>query len=244
MPMPSPVGLSPEAIANFFPELNQYMRKLLEGGFLDQGNPYVQSLIQNIEEDANRAYLTGTVPLVRSNLNMSGAYGSALGSLAESRASQDFTRGLMGTLAQTRTGLYESERDRMMQGLQLYSGETIASRQGLFGARDTDVQSATNIRTAQIAAAAQKAAARMAANAARYGADRSYAASRLGAQGDYWNNLFNYSQLLRSYTGGPQDPIGQRPPPPFGDARDFGVRIPGYRYKRGPDPWNDPGGLF
>lgn len=240
--IPQQVGLTPEQIAQFQVDPNQWVQSILSGEFLG-ANPYINELIAAMEADARRAYETGTVPLLRSNLNMGGAYGSALGSLAESRAAQDFTRGLMGQTAGVRYQDYGAERENMMRALQLLSGETVASRQGLFGARDTDVQSATNLEQTQMQTAAQRAAARMSAGARRYAADRSYAASQLGAQADYWRNLFNYSGLMRGFTGGPGESMGRRnaaPRTPDVWGGPAGGFVPANK-PIGGDPWNQPG---
>lgn len=235
--MPPQVQLTPEQIANFQSDPSEWLRQVLSGQFLG-ANPYIDQLIQTMEGDARRAYETGTVPLQRSELNMGGAYGSALGALAESRASQDFTRGLMGQTAGVRYEDYGAERENMMRALGLLSGETVASRQGLFGARDTDVGAATNIQTANISAAAQRAAANAAAGASRYGADRGYAASRLNAQADYWRNLFNQSQIQRGFGGGPPAPGVTSPTAGWPDP---GINR-GLDKFAGGDPWNSPGG--
>lgn len=207
--IPQQVGLTPEQIAQFQADPNEWMRAVLGGQYLG-ANPYIDQLISQIEADAQRQFQESILPTETARLNMSGAYGTALGQQARAGAAEDFARGLMGQTAGIRFQDYGSERDRMMQALGLLSGETAASRQGLFGARDTDVQSATNLQQTQMQTAAQRAAARMAAGASRYAADRSYAGQRLGAQASYWNNLFNRSQQMRGLFGGPAGSIGQR----------------------------------
>lgn len=245
-PIPSQVTMSPEAIANFQADPNQWLRQLLEGQYLG-ANPYLQDVISQIEADAQRQFQESILPTRRGELNLSGAYGTALGSMAEAGAAEDFARGLMGQTAGIRYQDYGAERDRMQQALQLLSGETLGSRQGLFGARGQDVQSATNLRQAEIAAAAQRAAANAAAGASRYGADRSYAAARLGAQSNYFNNLFNRSQQMRGFFGGPEQSMGQRAPQPqLGGFRSQGFFGGPKSIARGPgtigdDPWNTGG---
>lgn len=241
-PIPQQVGLTPEQIANFQADPNQWLRSVLEGQFLGQ-NPHLQDIISQIEADAQRQFQESILPTTTAQLNQSGAYGTALGAQARAGAAEDFARGLMGQTAGIRYEDYGSERDRMQQALQLLSGETLGSRQGLFGARDTDVQSATNIEQANIAAAAQRAAARSAAGASRYGADRSFAAARLGAQSDFWRNAFNRSGLMRGFTGGPQQSIGQRGAGAQG-RNVFGGPAGGFVPADKPiggDPWNQPG---
>lgn len=253
-PIPQQVGMTPEQIARFQAQPNEWMRAVLEGQFLG-ANPYIQDVISQIEADAQRQYREAELPTLTSQLNLSGAYGTALGARARSQAAADFARGLMGQTAGIRYQDYTGERENMMRALGLLSGETAASRQGLFGARDTDVQSATNLRQAEIAAAAQRAAANAAASASRYSA-------RLGAQSSYWNNLFNRSQQMRGLFGGPGEPIGQRvagggmatlPFVPPGKGGSFGVS--GQNVWGGPaggpvkyggsmgDPWNTSGGF-
>lgn len=254
-PIPQQVGMTPEQIANFQASPNEWLRAVLEGQYLGQ-NPYLQDVISQIEADAQRQFQESILPTRRSELNLSGAYGTALGSMAEAGAAEDFARGLMGQTAGIRYEDYGAERDRMMQGLQLLSGETLGSRQGLFGARGQDVQSATSIRQSEIAAAAQRAAANAAAGASRYSA-------RLGAQSSYWNNLFQRSQQMRGIFGGPGQSIGQRgaggasfsvpdmPAGKIGSIGGFGAQGVYGGPAAGPvkwggsmgDPWNTSGGF-
>lgn len=208
MPAPSPVNLTPEQIAQFFPDLDPYTRQVLEGYYLDQGNPYTRDLISSIEGDAARAYETSTVPLMRSELNMGGAYGSALGALAESRSAQDYTRGLSGVLAGTRTGLYESERDRMMAALGGYQGQTDASRGALTGMRGQDI----GLLQTQEQAAASRFGASASAGAARYGADRQYGLGMNQLRYQYFRDLMNQSSMMNLY-GSYGQPAAPAPPP-------------------------------
>lgn len=211
--MPAQVSLTPEQIAAFQADPNQWLRSVLEGQYLG-ANPYIDQLIQAMEADAQRQFQESILPTRRSELNLSGAYGTALGAQAEAKAAEDFARGLMGQTAGIRFQDYGAERDRMQQALQLLSGETLASRQGLFGARGEDVQSATGIRQSEIAAAAQGAASRMGMRgqlgAARIGQSGANYRARLAAQQNYWNNVFNRSQQMRGFFGGPGQPMGQR----------------------------------
>lgn len=237
-PIPQQVGMTPEQIAQFQADPNEWMRAVLGGQYLGS-NPYIDQLIKTMEADAQRQFQESILPTRKSELNLSGAYGSALGAQAEARAAEDFARGLMGQTAGIRYQDYGAERENMMRALGLLSGETAASRQGLFGARDTDVGSATNIETANISAAAQRAAANAAAGASRYGADRSFAAARLGAQSDFWRDAFSRSGLMGGFTGGPSNA-------PQGGAGTQGAwGGPANRslpYKPvGGDPWNQPG---
>lgn len=258
-PIPQQVQLTPEQIANFLPQINQYMQQVLGGEFIG-ANPYIDELIQQTEADAMRQFQESILPTRAAELNLSGAYGTALGQQAEANTARDFAQMLSGQTSGLRAQDYQSERENMMRALQLLSGETVASRQGLFGARDTDVQSATNLRQAQMAANAQRAAARAAAGASRYGADRAFAAQRLGMQSDFWRDAFNRSGLMRGFTGGPQQSLGQRGAAPavgtgprftpeipagFGAAGQGGLfGGPAGGVLQGPstiDPWNNPG---
>lgn len=248
--IPSQVGMTPEQIAAFQVDPNQWIRQVLEGQFLGQ-NPALAEMLQSIEQDAMRQFQEASRPNLASQLNLSGGYGTALGRQSLANASRDFSTSLAGQLAGIRYQDYGAERDRMQQALQLLSGETVASRQGLFGARDTDVQSATNLRQAQMQADAQRAAARMAAGASRYGADRSFAAARLGHQANFWRDAMARSGLIRGFTGGPQDSLGQRKlhAQPgakgglFGGPASTPVRFDMKQDRMGasPDPWNQPG---
>lgn len=236
---PPPVSMTPEAIAQFQADPNQWLRQLLEGQFLG-ANPYLADVISQIEADAQRQFQESILPTRRSELNLSGAYGTALGSQAEAKAAEDFARGLMGQTAGIRYQDYGSERDRMMQGLQLLSGETLGSRQGLFGSRDTDVQAAAQRAAANMSMRGQLGAARTAAGARMHNA-------RLAQQSAYWNNLFNRSQQMRGFFGGPQQSLGQRTAAPQAGA--LGAPgLPGFKFAQGPetiggDPWNTPGGF-
>lgn len=237
-PIPQQVGMTPEQIAAYQVDPNQWLRSVLEGQYLG-ANPYLNQLISQIESDAQRQFQESILPTTRSELNLSGAYGTALGQQAQAKSAEDFARGLMGQTAGIRYQDYGSERDRMQQALQLLSGETVASRQGLFGARAADVQSATGIRQSEIAAAAQRAAANAAASASRYGADRSYAAARLAQQSNYWNNLFNRSQQMRGFFGGPEQSMGQRA---AAGTQSPSFSIPKFDFMQGPNVIGGVGG--
>lgn len=254
-PIPQQVQLTPEQIAAFQADPNQWMQQVLEGQYLG-ANPYIDELIRQTEADAMRQFQESILPTRAAELNLSGAYGTALGQQAEANTARDFAQMLSGQTSGLRAQDYASERDRMMQALQLLSGETLGTRQGLFGARGQDVQSATNLQQAQIAANAQRAAARAAAGASRYGADRSFAAARLGQQANFWQDAFNRSGLMRGFTGGPQQSLGQRgaiqtpsaPTGQFAGLMQQGVfGGPAGGVVQGPstiDPWNNPQGLF
>lgn len=231
-PMPQQVGLTPEQIAQFQASPNEWMRAVLGGRYLG-ANPYIDQLIKTMEADAQRQFQESILPTRKSELNLSGAYGSALGAQAEAKAAEDFARGLMGQTAGIRYQDYGAERENMMRALGLLSGETAASRQGLFGARDTDVQSATNIETANIGRGATLGAARIGANASMHNA-------RLAQQAAYWGNLFNQSQAMRGWTGGRDQSIGQNQAGAGGGATRTAPFIPPGKTIGG-DPWNTPG---
>lgn len=227
--------MDPLDVVSYSPEANQWLQQVLGGEFLG-ANPYIDQLIQQMEADAMRQYGEAILPTATSQLNMSGAYGTALGKQAQANTARDFAQGLAGQTAGIRYEDYGSERDRMMQALGIYSGQEDQARGLLSNMRLGTEQSQTSLEQARIAAAAQRAAANAAASASRYGA-------RLGAQSSYWNNLFNQSQNMRGWQGGPTDGLGQRNAPTGAPPM---ASIPKFDFQQGPgalnaDPWSQPG---
>lgn len=237
--MPPPVSLTPQQIANFFPEMNPFLRAVLEGEFLDPGNPFQQQVIDAIRSDAQRGLEQSIIPLQRSRLGQSGAFGTALGALGEARTVQDFNRALNQQIAGTRAGFFESERDRQLQALGLFSGETTGARQGLFGARAADVGAAAQRASARIRAGATLGAAREAAGASRFATTTN---ARLQALRDLSNlssqlNFFNtfgqgqFGQQQGAFGGPAAGPVRFNPGQGLGGQP---LRIPDFQFQQGP----------
>jgi hypothetical protein len=212
--------MDPMEIAKYSPEASQWMQQVLSGGFLGS-NPYLDQVIQAMQDDAMRAYQQSTVPMQRSELAMSGAYGTALGEQAQQQGAVDFSRGLAGQMSGVRSGAYESERDRMMQALGMFQDETMGTR-GLLGQMRMGTESAqAGITQSQLAAAAQRAAANAAANASRYGSGLQYKLGMQGLQQDALRDLMNYSGQMNQWgTYGKKPKVGL----PGGDPM---LRAPG-----------------
>ena len=184
-------GMTPQQIASYTPPTNDYLTSLLSGDWLNS-NPYIDQMISGLESDAQRQFQNSILPSVRNPYMMGGTYGGSLSKMAEANAADQFTRGLMGQVAGIRSDLYNSERDRMLQGLGLLSNDTNAAR-GLLG----------GIMQSNIGAAASRYGANQAAGASRYGSNLSYQLGMQNLKYNYLNDLLNASQNYNYYTGGP-----------------------------------------
>ena len=202
---------NPAAIANFSPQMSQWLEQVLSGQFLG-ANPYINQLIAATEADAQRQFSESQVPMQMSGLNAMGNYGSALGQMASANAGQNFARGLSAQTSGIRSQDYSNERSNMMQALGMYTGQQDNSRSLL--------ASMSNALTAK---QSQLGAANIGAKASMYGADQSRIgqlgaanihagasrhATNSAAEQNYWNNLFNWSNMMNNYTGGPANGTG------------------------------------
>jgi hypothetical protein len=154
------------------------MRELLEGKFLDQDNPYIGSMVDQLRTSYERS-----LPNIDARFAQAGRFGSGALGGAHALALSEFGRN-EGAL---RGGLYESERDRMLQGLGFLSQENIGARGNL-----------AQVRSSSIQAAAQRAAAAMQLRGvmANLGLQREQAQfgnllSALGAAGNMQNIPYN-----------------------------------------------------
>ena len=95
---------------------DEHTRYVLGGNFLDAGNPFTQDLLGQQQRAAERGYAGQRAQLGAASQGL-GQFGSSMGNMAQGQALQAFTQGLGDQQTQLLGGLYESERDRMMQAL-------------------------------------------------------------------------------------------------------------------------------
>jgi hypothetical protein len=180
-------------LGNYSVEPNQWMREVLDGKFLDQGNPYVQSLVDESYEDYQRS-----LGDIDSRFATSGRFGSGALARAHVLANEEFNEGAQ----QLRGSLYENERNRMMDAMGMLSGENTSARSTLGGTNQSLIARSGQLGSAKIAADAQRAAASMALRGqmARLGFDRDQAKfgnmMQLMGVAEGMNTLENKNELL------------------------------------------------
>jgi hypothetical protein len=137
--------------------MNPYMQQLLEGYYLDMGNPYAQAM----EDQIYSGYERGLSPIMGAH-SEAGMFGSGSLDAALVMANEGYNRDLQGMYG----NLWENERNRMLQGLGMYSAENQAARGTLGGVEQSHIQAAAQRAAANIAAKAQIEAANIAASTA------------------------------------------------------------------------------
>jgi hypothetical protein len=130
-----------QMLANYQVNPNEWQRQVLDGKFLQEGNPYQQALVDESLEAYERS-----LGALDSRFASSGRFGSGALMGGHVMANEEANEGIQQMLA----GLHDSERNRMTQVLGMLSQENQGARSTLGG-----------VQQSSIAAAAQRAAAQM-----------------------------------------------------------------------------------
>jgi len=94
-----------------------YIKEILGGKYLDQGNPYTQQLVDNTNADISKAYTNTVVPGVNNTFTGAGRYGSGAYAKAQADASGQFTKELGAADSTLRANDWNSRMQDVMQAL-------------------------------------------------------------------------------------------------------------------------------
>lgn len=92
---------------------------VLDGNYLQQGNPYIQGAIDSALEGVNRNYQQNVIPGVNSTFAASGRYGSGAHENAMSMAGQNYLDQAGQVATDMSYNAYDAERGRQQQALAL-----------------------------------------------------------------------------------------------------------------------------
>lgn len=153
------VGSGPIGIEN-------YIRNILNGQYLDQANPHRDAMIAGVERDVSNAFNRNVLPGINANFTGAGAFGGSMYERALAQSAGEYTNELADAIGNIRFGEYENRMGQIDNAL------------GLGTQYDLGV----------IDAQSRAAAAASSAGASMYGADRDantrMALARLAAMGD------------------------------------------------------------
>lgn len=93
------------------------LQRTLGGDYLNQGNPYMDALVNKSQGDLIRGYQQSVIPQLDMMSARSGSFGNTGVAEAGSQAQQNLVRGLGDISTNLRGGAYESERNRMVGGI-------------------------------------------------------------------------------------------------------------------------------
>lgn len=158
-------------------QLTGYLGDVLGGKYLEEGNPYLQQVVDRTTRDAQAGFDQQRANLARQTL-APGRLGSSFHQQAMQTQQGEFGQGLADALAGLRFGAYESERGRQGEAAQLSQ----ARDQAMWGDLTQRYGIDSQLEGQKAAAAAQRAAAASAAGAhataARYQAQAQQAATK------------------------------------------------------------------
>lgn len=155
---------------------NEWMRKELEGAFMDEGNERVAAMFADMDREGEES-LSRAMDQVRRAAGGRGRLGSAAMGAGLGRAAEEGMEAMTSAKNALRKGLFDSERDRM------------AAAVGELNALDQSRLS----NAATLGAAGQSAA------ASRYGADRMAGAQELGHLAGLFGDLSSDRQGGREF---------------------------------------------
>lgn len=182
---------------------NEWLQGLLSGQYLDEGNPFLDKLMESIRTENLETYREGVLPAIGAGASGAGIVGLGGHSGVSTAYGKAFDE-MMEATSQAQAGVgadyYNQERNRMLQGLGYLSNETMGLRGNVTGLGQSD-----------IARQAQLGAARIAAQNSQYQFDEqmgfnreqtllSNLQNRLGAATGYesldWANLGSLQDIL------------------------------------------------
>ena len=142
--------LSPQEIATFTPDVDPYLKPILEGRFLNE-NPHLDDVIESMQDDAYRSYRRSLPPQIDANFARGGRLGSNAYQTAQVEAFDEFDENVRREASRIRAESYENERNRMLQAAGINVEQVVATRQQLLAARNQELASATALRQQAIA---------------------------------------------------------------------------------------------
>jgi hypothetical protein len=130
-----------------------YIKDVLDGKFLNEGNPYTSGLVDQINAQITKAYNENQVPTINAEANAHGRFGSDTWAGLQANANGQFSQNLSTADSQVLQSDYESERARMMQALGLASGNDQAKMDD--ATKRAGIQASANSSAAGISAQLQ-----------------------------------------------------------------------------------------
>lgn len=122
-------NFSPAELGDYSVEPNEWLRAVLDGEWLDEGNPHVDKQIENLRREMLETYERSTVPQIDSTFARAGRYGSGAYNLAQATANEEINEAIGSETSNFLANNYQFERGNMMGGLGLLNSQEIAKMQ-------------------------------------------------------------------------------------------------------------------
>lgn len=160
-------------VGNLGEPTNDWMRQVLEGGFLDEGNPYAQRVTDAMAAQIGKQYRELEVPQIDAAASRAGRYGSNAAATTQAAARDSAQRNISDSTTAYLGQNWENERGRMLEAL------------GMLNSLDQQ----------KLSSAASAYGADASAGASRFG-------SQMGAMSDIYGTQMNaYNQALANSMG-------------------------------------------
>jgi hypothetical protein len=104
----------------------KYLREILDGKYLNQGNPYADSLVDNISRKVRENYLESEVPEANAYANANGRFGSEAWQGLRTRAADKLQTNLGDIANEVLFGQYQFERGQQGSALNTLAGVDVA----------------------------------------------------------------------------------------------------------------------
>ena len=112
---------------------NKYQKNVMEGGFLDAGNPFLQAVADSLQEEFAESYERGLVPQIDSRFTGAGVQDGGMRALAQGFANEEYNEAVQSSLSDLYLSNYQNERGLMTDVMGQFAGENASYRSSQAG---------------------------------------------------------------------------------------------------------------